>query len=100
VHIDLPHLILVVRIGSAMFASTVFLGHWCWWWHLLMIQKSFALFQIVSSSMMDLAPFLFIGRAMEQSLLLLVRGLLLTISAISVISTISCIDLSIVLLLL
>jgi hypothetical protein len=79
-----------------------FLGHWrCWWWCLLAIQKSFSLFQIVSYGMMDLA--------MEQSLLLLIRGLLLAISAISVISTITmvsvissidCVDLSILLLLL
>jgi hypothetical protein len=87
-----------------------FLGHWrCWWWCLLAIQKSFSLFQIVSYGMMDLTPLLCIGRAMEQSLLLLIRGLLLAISAISVISTITmvsvissidCVDLSILLLLL
>jgi hypothetical protein len=46
---------------------------------------------------MDLAPLLCVGRAMEQSLLLLIRGLLVVIL---VISTISCGDLTIVLLLL
>jgi hypothetical protein len=50
-----------------------FLGHRCyWWWHLLAIQKRFALFQIVSYGMMDLAPLLCVSRVMEQSLLLLV----------------------------
>jgi hypothetical protein len=30
------HLFIVVGIGSVMFASTRFLGHWCyWWWHVL-----------------------------------------------------------------
>jgi hypothetical protein len=56
-----------------MFASTGFFGHQCyWWWHLLTIQKSFALFQIVSHGMMDLAPLLCVGRAMEWSHLLLI----------------------------
>ncbi len=45
-HIDLSHLLIVVgRIGLAVFALLGLLGHLsCWWWHLLMIQKSFALF--------------------------------------------------------
>jgi hypothetical protein len=43
-HIDLPYLILIIGIGSAMFTSTGFLGHRCWWWHLLALQKSLALF--------------------------------------------------------
>jgi hypothetical protein len=46
-HIDLPHLILVIGIGLTMFASTGFLSHWHWWWHLLTIQKRFVLFQIM-----------------------------------------------------
>jgi hypothetical protein len=53
--------------------------------------------------MMDLAPLLYVGRAMEWSLLLPICGLLLVIStifALSAISTIGCIDLPIVLLLL
>jgi hypothetical protein len=107
-HVNLPHTILIVEIGSTMFTSTGFLGHRCLWWHLLTIQKSFALFQIVSDGMMNLAPLFYIDRAMELSLLLLVRGLLLAISVISMISAISvipavssigCIDLPIILLL-
>jgi hypothetical protein len=50
--------------------------------------------------MMDLTPLLCVGRVMEQSLLLLIWGLLLAISTISMISMIDCIDLLIILLLL
>jgi hypothetical protein len=95
-------MILIVGIGSAMIASTRFLDHrCCWWWYLLTIQKSFALFQIVFGSTIDLAPLLCIDRAMEWYLLLLIIRLLLaisTISTISVISKIGCVDLPIVLL--
>jgi hypothetical protein len=74
-----------------------------------MIHKSFALFQIVSYNTMDLSQLLYVGRAMEQPLLLLTQGLLLvipTISVVSVLSTlseislISCVDPLIILLLL
>jgi hypothetical protein len=60
----------------------------------------------MSCGTMDLTPLLYISRAMEQFLLLLIQGLLLVIPAISTISVIpaispiSCVDLSIVLLLL
>jgi hypothetical protein len=50
--------------------------------------------------MIDLAPLLYIYKAMEPSLLLLIWGLLLAIPVISMISSISCVDLPIVLLLL
>jgi hypothetical protein len=56
--------------------------------------------------MMDLAPLLYIIRAIERPLLFLIRGLLLVISTISVVSAIfvispiSCVDFSIILLLL
>jgi hypothetical protein len=53
------------------------------------IQKSFTLFQIVSYGTMDLAPLLYVSRAMEQSLLLLIWGLLLVIPKIPAVSTIS-----------
>jgi hypothetical protein len=33
-HVDLTHLILIVRIGSMMFASSWLL---CRWWHLLVV---------------------------------------------------------------
>jgi hypothetical protein len=67
------------------------------------IQKSFTLFRIVSDGTMDLTPLLCIDRAMERYLLLLIRRLLLAIFVISVIpivSTIGCVDLLIILLLL
>jgi hypothetical protein len=86
-----------------MFALTGFLGHRCWWWHLLTIQKSFSLFQIVSGGTMDLAPLFYVSKVIEQSFLLLIQGLLLAISVISAIpmvSMIGCIYLPIVLLLL
>jgi hypothetical protein len=66
-HIDLAYLILVIGIGSTMFATTWLLCHWCWWWHLLMVQKSFALFQIMSYGTMDLTPLLCVSRVMEHS---------------------------------
>jgi hypothetical protein len=49
-HVDHSHLLIIVgRIGPAMFALSGLLGHLCyWWWHLLAIQKNFALFQIMS----------------------------------------------------
>jgi hypothetical protein len=41
----LYHEMDVDRIGPAVFTPTGLLGHrYCWWWHLLVIQKSFALF--------------------------------------------------------
>jgi hypothetical protein len=107
-HVDFSHLPIVVeRIVPAMFASMGFLGHlsW-WWWHLLVIQKSFALFQNVSSGAMDLTPLFYVVRAMEGPLLLLIRGLLLVISVVFMvsvmlaISSVSCVDFWIVLLLL
>jgi hypothetical protein len=60
-HIDLTHLILIVGIGSKVFASLQLLRHRCWWWHLLAVQKSFALFQIMSMSMMNLTPLICIS---------------------------------------
>jgi hypothetical protein len=103
-HVDFTHLILIVEIGSMMFALTWLLCHWFWWCHLLAIQKSFALLQIMSCGTMDLTPLLYVNRAKEQSLLLLICRLLLaipmisTVSTIPAVSTIGCVDLSIVLL--
>jgi hypothetical protein len=48
-HVDLSHLLIVVRIGLAGFVPMGLLGHRCCeWLHLLAIQNFFALFQIVS----------------------------------------------------
>jgi hypothetical protein len=82
-----------------MFSSVQLLRHLrCW--HLLAIQKSLTLLQIVSCGVMDLAPLLYIIRVLERSLLLLLSGLLLAVSTISPIPTIYSINLSIILLLL
>jgi hypothetical protein len=60
----------------------------------------------MSCGMMDLTPLLCVGKVMEQSLLLLIQGLLLAIPMISTIpmipaiSSISCVDILIILLLL
>jgi hypothetical protein len=72
--VDLSHLLIIARgIGLAMFAPSGLLGHPCyWWWHLLVIQKSFALFQIMSRGSMDLAPLLHVVRVTERHLLFLI----------------------------
>jgi hypothetical protein len=105
---DLSHLLVIVgRIGPAVFTTMGLLGHWCWWWwHFLAIQKSFALFQIVSWGAIDLASLLCIARATERPLLFLIWGLLLAVSMIYMIfvifeiSPVSCVDFLVVLLLL
>jgi hypothetical protein len=56
-----------------MFTPMELLGHRCyWWWHLLAVKKSFALFQIMSNGSMDLTPLLCIARAMEIPLFFLI----------------------------
>jgi hypothetical protein len=87
-HIDLIYLILIIGIGLTIFMSMRLLRR-LWWWHLLAVQKSLARFQIVSSGTMDLASLFYVGRVTKR----------LTISAISAIPMICCIDLPIVLLL-
>jgi hypothetical protein len=77
----------MVRICLTMFSSARLL-HRLWCWHLLAIQKSLALFQIMPCGVMDLAPLLCIIMAIEQPLLLLLYGLLLMISTISMVSMI------------
>jgi hypothetical protein len=106
-YIDFSHLFIAVGINLAVVTPTGLLGHrCCWWWHLFTVQKSFALFQIMSSGTMDLIPLLCIVRATEMSLFFVIRGLLLLIPMISAvfaifaISPTSCVDFSIVLLLL
>jgi hypothetical protein len=95
-------MLVAVGIFSTMFIPTVILR--CrrrWWRHLLVIQKNYALFQIMSCGMMNQAPLLYVIRASEGSLLLLIRGLLAVIPAISTIlpiSAVSSVDFPIVLL--
>jgi hypothetical protein len=71
--------------------------------HFKLHEKDLNFTRRFSPKKMNLTPRLSVNRAMEQCLLLLICGLLLTIFVISVIpmiSTISCIDLLIILLLL
>jgi hypothetical protein len=70
-HIDFSHLFVVVGIDSAMFTLMGLLGHrCCWLWYLLLVQNFFAIFWIMSSDTMDLAPLLCIVRAIEMPLFL------------------------------
>jgi hypothetical protein len=66
---------MLISVGdlSAMLSLMGILGcRRCWWRHSFAIQKSFALFQIMSIGMMDLAPFFCIIGASEGSLFLLI----------------------------
>jgi hypothetical protein len=93
---------ITVRILSMVFAPMGILR--CrryWWWHLLAIQKSLALLEILSYDAMDLAPVFSIIGMLEGPLLLLLWGLLAVISVVSsvlMISPIGCVDLPIILL--
>jgi hypothetical protein len=72
-HIGFSHLFITIGIDSAMFTLTGLLGRWCWWWwHLLAVQKSLVLFQIMSSGMIDLTPLLCIIRATKKPLFFLI----------------------------
>jgi hypothetical protein len=73
----------------------------CWWWHFLPIQESFALFQIVPRSAVNLTPLLHVIGTSKRPLPFLLRVLLATVSAVPsvlVIALISYVDLTIFLL--
>jgi hypothetical protein len=56
-NINLPYLLMSVRLFLTLINSPGLLRHWrCWGWHLLSIQKSFALFQIVLRGAVNLSP--------------------------------------------
>jgi hypothetical protein len=101
-NINLPHLLIFVKIFRMMITSSGFLRHWrCWRWHLLPIQESFALLQIVPRSAVNLTPLLRIIRTSKRPLLFLLRGLLTaksTVSSVPTITPVSCVDLVIILL--
>jgi hypothetical protein len=72
-----------------------------WWCYPFAIQKSFALFQIMSIGMIDLAPLLCVIGVSEGSLLLLSQELFPLVPATSVvllISSVSDVDLPVLLL--
>jgi hypothetical protein len=85
-----------------MITSPGFLRHWrCWGWHLLSIQESFALLQIVPRGAVNLTPLLRIIGALKRPLLFLLRGLLtveFVVSSVPTIAPVSCVDLTMILL--
>jgi hypothetical protein len=72
-HIDLHHMLIFVGDLSAMLSLMRILRcRRCWWWHSFAIQKSFALFQIMSIGTMNLASLFYAIRASEGSLFLMI----------------------------
>jgi hypothetical protein len=90
---------MLVSVGdlSAMFSPAGILGcRRCWRWHLFMIQKIFALFQIMSIGAMDLTPLLYVVGASEGPPFLLIGVMFSAIaisSAILLISSLHSVDL-------
>jgi hypothetical protein len=72
-HFDFCHMLVSVGHLSAMFSPVGILGCRRYWGrHLFTIQKSFALFQIMSIGVMDLTPLLCVIGASEGSPFLLI----------------------------
>jgi hypothetical protein len=66
---------MLISVGdlSVMLSPTEILRcRHCWWQHSFVIQKSFALFQIMLIGTMDLAPLFCIIRALKGSPFLLI----------------------------
>jgi hypothetical protein len=101
-NIDLPHLLISVRICLTLINSLrLLLRHCWWWWHLLSIHESFALFQIVPRGAVNLTPLFRVIETSKRSLLFLLRGLLDAVSVVSsvlAIALVSCVNLTIILL--
>jgi hypothetical protein len=71
-NIDLPHLLISIRICPTMINSLGLLWRrHCCWWYLLPIQKSFALFQIMPHGAVNLTPLLLIIEIPKRHLLFL-----------------------------
>jgi hypothetical protein len=93
---------MLISVGdlSVMLSPTRILGYRrCWWRHFFAIQKSFALFQIMSIGTMDLAPLFCAIGASEGSLFLLIWGLFSVIpvsSAVLLISSFHGVDLPVI----
>jgi hypothetical protein len=93
---------MLVSVGdlSIMLSCAGILGYQRYWRrHLFMIQKSFALFQIMSIGVTDLAPLLCVDGALEGSPFLLIGVLFSAIavsSAILLISSFCGVDLPII----
>jgi hypothetical protein len=89
-HVDFCHMLVSVRDLSVMFPSVEILGCRRYWGrYLFTIQKSFALFQIVSIGAMNLAPLLRVVRASERSTFLLIEVLFPAIAVSSMVLLIS-----------
>jgi hypothetical protein len=101
-NIDLPHLLISVRICLILINSPGLLQCRCYWgWHLLLIQETFALFQIMPHGVVNLTPLLCVIGTPKRALLFLLRGLLAMISMaplILAIAPISYVELTIFLL--
>jgi hypothetical protein len=101
-NINLPHLLIYIRHFLMLINSTGLLRRWRYWgWHLVLIQKSFAPFQIMPRGAVNLTPLLRDIGTPKMHLLFLLRGLLTTESAVSsvpMIALVSCVDLTIILL--
>jgi hypothetical protein len=83
-HVDFCHMLVSVGDLSAMFSPAGILGcRRCWEWHLFTIQKSFALFQIMSIGAMDLTSLLCVVGVSERSPFLLIGVLFPTIAVSS-----------------
>jgi hypothetical protein len=80
-HVHFCHMLVSVGDLLTMFSSAGVLGcRRCWRRHLFMIQKSFALFQIMSIGAIDLTSLLCVVGASEGSLFLLIGVLFSTIA--------------------
>jgi hypothetical protein len=98
-YLDLSHLFITIKINHALILLGL-LRHRCYWrWHLLPIRESLALFQIVSYGAVNLTPVFHVIRMLERHLLFLIRGMLTAVAMIFTISSVSCVDLPIFLLL-
>jgi hypothetical protein len=76
-NINLPHLLISVRICPMLINSLGLLRcRRCWGWHLLPIQESFTLLQIVLCGAVNLTLLLRAIGTPKMSLLFLLRGLL------------------------
>jgi hypothetical protein len=72
-HINISYLFITVRINPTLINPPGLLRHQrCWRWQLLPIQKSLALFHIVSCDAVNLAPLLCFIMTLERPLLLLI----------------------------
>jgi hypothetical protein len=95
----MSYLFITIRINPTLIPPGLLRCWRCWRWHLLPIQESLAFFQIVSYDAVNLAPLFHVIKMLKRPLLLPIKGLLTAVAVIFMISSVSCVDLSIFLLL-